>query len=149
MSLSALLGLRRTTRREAERDVATAVAVRARAQAARAEVIGRLQGDPQLLESAGDPRLALARRAGLLADLSRADDAVAGAAAVEHRHQLLVAQARMRLKAVERLQERRDAEQRQRRERVEAAGLDDVVTSLRRHRQVRDAARTEGPGDDR
>lgn len=137
MSFSALLGLRRVARREAERDMAAAVAVRARAQEARAQVVGRLQGDPQLLDSAGDPRLALARRAGLLADLSRADDAVVAALSVEDRERALAAQARMRLKAVERLQERRDVEQRAHRERLEAAELDDVVTSMRLHREGR------------
>jgi hypothetical protein len=135
MSLAALLGLRRTARREAEREAATSVAVRARMQAARAEVVGRLEGDPFLLESAGDPRLALARRAGLLGDLSRADDALATATAVEQQQHVLLAQARMRLKAVERLQERRDAEQRERRERAVATELDDVVATLRHHRR--------------
>ena len=137
MSLAALLGLRRTTRREAERDVATAVAARSRAQAARAQVVGRLQGDPHLLEAAGDPRLALARRAGLLGDLSRADDALVSAMAVEQQQQALVSVARMRLKAVERLEERRAEELRTRRERAEAAELDDVVASLRHHREGR------------
>ena len=137
VSLAALLGLRRTARREAEREVATAVAARARAQQARAQVVGRLQGDPYLLESGGDPRLALARRAGLLGDLSRADDAVVSAMSVEQQHQQLVAQARMRLKAVERLEERRNEEQRRLREQQEAAELDDVVASLRRHREGR------------
>lgn len=137
MSFSALLGLRRAARREAERDVAAAVAVRARAQQARAQVVGRLEGDPQLVDSAGDPRLALARRAGLLSDLSRADDAVVAALSVEDREQALAAQARMRLKAVERLQERREAEQRAHRERLETAELDDVVATLRLHRQDR------------
>lgn len=137
MSFSALLGLRRAARREVERDMAAAVAVRARAQEARAQVVGRLQGDPQLLDSAGDPRLALARRAGLLADLSRADDAVVAALSVEDRERALAAQARVRLKAVERLQERRDVERRAHRERLEAAELDDVVTSMRLHREGR------------
>ncbi|WP_380163576.1 hypothetical protein [Jannaschia sp. R86511] len=137
MSLTSLLGLRRAARREAEREVATAVAARARSQAARAQVVGRLQGDPNLLDSNGDPRLALARRAGLLGDLSRADDAVASATAVAQQQQQLVAVARMRLKAVERLEERRTAEVRRRREQAEAAELDDVVTSLRRHRETR------------
>lgn len=139
MSLAALLGLRRAARREAERSMAAALAVRARAQSARADVVGRLTGDPHLIDSAGDPRYVLARRAGLLADLSRADDAVVVALEVEEQQQVLAAQARMRLKAVERLQERRLAEQRALRERAEAAELDDVVASLRHHR---------GAGDD-
>lgn len=137
MSLSALLGLRRAARRQAEREAATVVTARSRAQAARAQVVGRLQGDPHLLDSAGDPRLALARRAGLLADLSRADDALVTALVAEDQQQALVARARMQLKAVERLEERREAEQRQRRERDEAADLDDVVQTLRHHRQGR------------
>lgn len=137
MGFSALLGLRRAARREAERDVATAVAVRARAQEARAQVVGRLEGDPHLVDHAGDPRLALARRAGLLSDLSRADDALVAALSVEDQERVLAAQARMRLKAVERLQERREAEQRAHRERLEAAELDDVVASMRLHREGR------------
>lgn len=137
MSLAALLGLRRTARREAERDAAAAVGARARAQAARSQVVGRLQGDPHLLDSAGDPRLALARRAGLLGDLSRADDALVSAMAVEQQQQELVSRARMRLKAVERLEERRTEELRARREHQETAELDDVVASLRRHREAR------------
>ncbi|MGJ7441881.1 hypothetical protein [Aquipuribacter sp. MA13-6] len=136
MSLTALLGLRRTARREAERDAATAVGARARAQAARAQVVGRLTGDPHLLEAGGDPRLALARRAGLLGDLSRADDALVSALAEEEQQQELVSRARMRLKAVERLEERRAEERRARREHLEAAELDDVVAGLRRHREA-------------
>lgn len=134
MSLGALLSIRRGARREAERTMATAVAVRARTQQARAEVVGRLQGDHDLSDSGGDPRVALARRAGLLADLSRADDALAASVAVAEQQQVLVAQARMRLKAVEKLKERREAEQRALREQREAAELDDVVANLRAHR---------------
>lgn len=136
MSLAALLGLRRAARREAEKDAATAVSARARAQAVRAGVVGRLNGDPDLSGSAGDPRYLLARRAGQLADLSRADDAVVAALDVEEQHLALAAQARMRLKAVERLQERRAQEQRALRERAEAAELDDVVAALRHHRHA-------------
>lgn len=134
MSLIALLGLRRAARREAEKDVAATVAVRTRAQSTRAGIVGRLAGDPGLLDSAGDPRYVLARRAGQLADLSRAEDAIVAALAAEEQQQAIAAQARMRLKAVERLQERRQAEQRALRERAEAAELDDVVAALRHHR---------------
>lgn len=133
MSLAALLGLRRAARRGAERERAAATAVRARAQETRAEVVGRLNGDPHLLDAAGDPRLLLARRAGLLADLSRADDALVLSLAEEDRQQALVAQARMRLKAVERLQERRDTEERRERDRKEALELEDVVAGIRRY----------------
>lgn len=135
MSLTALLGIRRGTRREAERTLATAVAVRARTEQARADVVARMQGDHALADSGGDLRVALARRAGMLSDLSRADDAVAVSVSVEQQHQVLVAQARMRLKAVEKLQERRQQEQRRLREQHEAAELDDVVANLRAHRQ--------------
>ena len=144
MSLSALLGLRRAARREAEKTMAAAVAVRARAQSARADVVGRLTGDPHLIDSAGDPRYVLARRAGQLADLSRADDAVVAALAVEQQQQALAAQARMRLKAVERLQERRLVEQRVQRERAEAVELDDIVASLRHHRSSTDDTTDDG-----
>ena len=121
MSLVALLGLRRTARATVERDLAAASAVRARAERTRAEVVGRMHGDPHLLDSAGDARLLLARRAGQLADLSRADDALVRSLGQEDHQQVLVAQARMRLKAVERLQERRDTEERRERDRREAA----------------------------
>ncbi|MFC5381506.1 hypothetical protein [Aquipuribacter nitratireducens] len=137
MSFAALLGLRRRERATAERSLATATAVRVRAEAARAEVVGRLHNDPFLLDSAGDPRLALARRAGLLADLSRAGDAVVASSTEEERERLLASQARVRLRAVERLEERRVAEERARRAAAEAAELDDVVASRR------PAARTE------
>ncbi|WP_336921778.1 hypothetical protein [Aquipuribacter sp. SD81] len=129
MSLRALLGLRRRARASAERNLATAAAVRARCEAARAEVVGRLDSDPFLQDSAGDPRFTLARRAGLLADLSRADDLLAVAEGDVGREHALTAQARIRLRAVERLQERRAAEVRTRREAAEAAELDDVVST--------------------
>ena len=77
----------------------------------------------------------LARRAGLLSDLSRADDALVAATAHEQEQLVLVATARMRLKAVERLEERRRAEAEAAREREEAAELDDVVATLRHHRE--------------
>ena len=64
-------------------------------------------------------------------------DALVAALSVEDQERVLAAQARMRLKAVERLQERREAEQRAHRERLEAAELDDVVASMRLHRQGR------------
>ena len=142
MSLIALLGLRRNARTSAERDRAAATAVRARAQDARAAVVGRMYGDPHLLDFAGDVRLLLARRAGLLADLSRADDVLVASLAEEDRQQVLVAQARMRLKAVERLQERRDTEERRERDRREAAELEDVVAGIHRFRTTQDRARS-------
>jgi|GEM_PF-4156334 len=135
MSLAALLGIRRGARREAERTLATAVAVRARTEQARAQVVARMQGDHELAVGGGDLRLALARRAGLLSDLSRADDAVAASVQSEQLQQVLVAQARIRLKAVEKLQERRAEEQRLLREQHEVRELDDVVSTLRAHRQ--------------
>jgi len=142
MSLIALLGLRRNARTGAERDRAAATAVRARAQDTRDAVVGRMHGDPHLLDSAGDVRLLLARRAGLLADLSRADDLLVASVAEEDRQQVLVAQARMRLKAVERLQERRDTEERRERDRREAVELEDVVAGIHRFRTTQDRVRS-------
>lgn len=144
MSLVALLGLRRTARATAERDLAGASAVRARAERTRAEVVGRMHGDPQLLDSAGDARLLLARRAGQLADLSRAEDALALSVDEQDRQQVLAAQARMRLKAVERLQERRDTEERLERDRRDALELEDVVAGIRLARAARRDARRDG-----
>ncbi len=140
MSLVALLGLRKTARATVERELAGASAVRARAERTRADVVGRMHGDPHLLDSAGDVRLLLSRRAGLLADLSRADDALALSVAEQDRQQVLVAQARMRLKAVERLQERRDTEERLERDRRDALELEDVVAGIRLARAAREDA---------
>ncbi len=148
MSLTTLLGLRRTARAAGERDLAAAAAVRARAERTRAQVVGRLHGDPRLEGSAGDPRLLLARRAGLLADLSRADDALAASVHEEELRRVLAAQARMRLKAVQRLQERRDADERRERDRREAVELEDVVVAMRASRGLhRQAGPHEGAGD--
>ncbi|MFC3689498.1 hypothetical protein [Aquipuribacter hungaricus] len=150
MSLVGLLGLRRTARTAAERDRVAATAVRARTQELRDDVVGRMHGDPHLTDCAGDVRLLLARRAGQLADLSRADDMLALAVQEEDRQQVLVAQARLRLKAVERLQERRQTEERLQRDRRAALELEDVVAGVRRARA--DAARAtqdERDGDPR
>lgn len=140
MSLFALLRLRKTARTEADRKVATATAVRERSEATRSAVVGRLNGDLHHQEAAGDYRLTLARRAGLLSDLARAHEALVVAEAEEERMRQLAAHARMRLKAVERLQERREDEARRRRAKAEAEELDDVVATMRHHAQ--DRART-------
>ena len=69
--------------------------------------------------------------------------------AEEERQQVLVAQARMRLKAVERLQERREAEERRERDRREALELEDVVAGLRLAAVRRRDAHAAAPGPGR
>ena len=136
MRLLGILALRRTARDVAGAQLGVAAQVRARREAERAQVIGRASGNAGLGSEPGDWRLALARRASLAADLSRATDLLAAAAHDEAEAEQAATRARAAFAAVEKAVQRRREVERAASDRAESAELADVVASLRAHRQL-------------
>lgn len=141
MRLHGILALRRTARDVAGAQLGVAAQVRARREAERAQVISRATGNPGLGAEPGDWRLALARRASLVADLSRATDLLAAAAQDEAAAAQDATRARVDFAAVEKAVQRRNEAERTASDRAEAAELADVVASLRAHRLLTEGER--------
>ena len=134
MRLLGIMALRRTARDVAGAQLGVAAQVRVRREAERAEVIGRASGPQRLGAEPGDWRLALARRASLVADLSRATDMLAAAVQDETEAEQAATRARAAFAAVEKAVQRRRDVERAASDRAEQAELADVVASLRAHR---------------